>query len=128
MKNIKDLTERDCIHCATQEEFNAILMVHNPRHYSDRDIKAGYNDISLVGEICVGANGAYGTRKWYEKHNYTIHPASDFLTPQVSVLTEIGDCKVIKNGGDVIVMTGNVVITLTPPVLKHIQELLKQQQ
>jgi len=56
------------------------------------------------------------------------HPASDFLTPHVSVLTEIGDCKVIKNGGDVIVMTGNVVITLTPPVLKHIQELLNQQQ
>ena len=59
---------------------------------------------------------------------YTIHPASDFLTPQVSVLTEIGDCKVIKNGGGVIVMTGNVVITLTPPVLKRIQQLQNQQQ
>jgi hypothetical protein len=122
MKNIKDLTEQDCIHCRTQEEFNAILMVHNPM-----DLSAHHWNW-YKQESTINKEGKIGSRRMLKANNYTIHPASDFLTPQVNVLTEIGDCKVIKNGGDVIVMTGNVVITLTPPVLKHIQELLNQQQ
>jgi hypothetical protein len=122
MKNIKDLTEQDCIYCRTQEEFNAVLMVHNPM-----DISAYHWD-SYKEETIITKEGKIGTRRIAKTNNYYIHPASDFLTPQVSVLTEIGDCKVIKNGCDVIVMTGNVVITLTPPVLKHIQELQNQQK
>jgi hypothetical protein len=121
MKHIKDLTEKDCIHCATQEEFNAIceLIRHTPKFQFDR-----------YGNSLHFNSGEpqFYPLEWAKSLFFTIHPASDFLTPQVSVLTEIGDTKVIKNGGDVIVMTGNVVITLTPPVLKHIQELLNQQQ
>lgn len=122
MKNIKDLTEQDCIHCRTQEEFNAVLMVHNPM-----DIDS-FNWQSYRQETIINKEGKIGSRRMAKANDYTIHPASDFITPQVSVLTEIGDTKVIKNGGDVIVMTGNAVITLTPPVLKHIQELQNQQQ
>ena len=121
MKNIKDLTEHDCIHCATQEEWDAVAMLLINRKF-DTEYENGTNCIRRGNGVTY-----FYSLESAHYHNYTIHPASDFLTPQVSVLTEIGDCKVIKNGGDVIVMTGNVVITLTPPVLKHIQELLNQQ-
>jgi hypothetical protein len=123
MKNIKDLTENDCIHCRTQEEWVHVLPFVARRFDVGEQTWERYKDQSVLWK-----DGTFGHVEYAEKHGYTIHPASDFLTPQVSVLTEIGDCKVIKNGGDVIVMTGNVVITLTPPVLKHIQELLNQQQ
>jgi hypothetical protein len=127
MKNIKDLTEQDCIHCATQEEFNAVLaMLNNENGITSNDW--GLNKENSYLKVNVYSQAVYADLDYARHRGYTIHPASDFLTPQVSVLTEIGDCKVIKNGGDVIVMTGNVVITLTPPVLKHIQELLNQQQ
>jgi hypothetical protein len=122
MKNIKDLTEQDCIHCGTQEEFNAVLAVHNPKNLKLWNLDAPLNTLVLL------TSGSLMSLDSAIALGYTIHPSSDFLTPTVNVLTEIGDTKVIKNGGDVIVMTGNVVITLTPPVLKHIQELLNQQQ
>jgi hypothetical protein len=122
MKNIKDLTEQDCIHCRTREEWDEILKL--------TEVSPTFGNWELYKEnTYLRINGVrhagYGTISAADRFGYTIHPASDFLTPTVNVLTEIGDCKVIKNGGDVIVMTGNVVITLTPPVLKHIQELMK---
>ena len=122
MKHIKDLTEQDCIHCRTQEEFNEVLKMHNPQGLKPIDWTAHKENTTIVvssGKIATWSHA-------FKSMQLTIHPASDFLTPTVSVLTEVGDCKVIRNGSDVIVMTGNVVITLTPPVLKHIQELLKQ--
>jgi hypothetical protein len=124
MKHIKDLTEQDCIHCATQEEWDAILEIHNPKRLIQKEIKAAYNTVSLIGEICIGGDGKYGTLKWYKEHNYTIHPAFDFLTPQVSVLTEIGDTKVIRHNDGCIVIKDDKAMTLGKDIVNWIKENL----
>ena len=91
MKNIKDLTEQDCIRCSTQEEWDGICKLAGIKF---NDAKWGH---FLENSIVFPKSGTYYNKGYAEAEGYTIHPASDFLTPQVSVLTEIGDCKVIRH-------------------------------
>ena len=116
MKNIKDLTEQDCIHCATQEEWDGILAMHNP------------NELSSVlftkkkGGLVIFNDGMWETYKYAHDYNYTIHPASDFLTPQVSVLTEIGDTKVIRHNDGCIVIKDDKSMTLSSKLINWIKQ------
>jgi hypothetical protein len=116
MKHIKDLTEQDCIHCATQEEFNAVLMVHNPNDMPQHAWEL------YESETCIIKNRFCMSRYSAEESGYTIHPASDFLTPQVSVLTEIGDCKVIRHNDGCIVIKDDKAMTLTKDIVNWIKE------
>lgn len=118
MKNIKDLTERDCIHCRTQEEFNAVLAVHNPMNLTSLSWQ------TYKQETIINKEGKIGSRRMGKANDYYIHPASDFLTPQVSVLTEIGDTKVIRHNDGCIVIKDDKAMTLTKDIVNWIKENL----
>jgi hypothetical protein len=118
MKHIKDLTEQDCIHCATQEEWDAIATLLIGRKF-DTQYENGINCIRRGAGItyfCSLVSANY--------HGYTIHPASDFLTPQVNVLTEIGDCKVIRHNDGCIVIKDDKAMTLSSELINWIKENL----
>lgn len=119
MKQITELTDQDCIHCRTQEEWDGICELAGIKFKTAK--WSDFKQNSIVFPTC----GMYCTKDYAESKGYTIHPVSDFLTPTVSVLTEIGNYRVIRNGDEVIVMTGNTVVTLTPAVLECIVELYK---
>ena len=115
MKNIKDLTEQDCIHCATQEEWDAIA-----RLVPDNVRRKEWN--FPVDLTVVWADGVIAPLDWAKEHGYTIHPASDFLTPTVNVLTEIGDTKVIRHNDGCIVIKDDKAMTLTKDIVNWIKE------
>jgi len=118
MKNIKDLTEQDCIHCATQDEFNAVLAVHNPKNLKLWNLDAPFNTFVLL------TSGSLMSLDSANALGYTIHPASDFLTPTVNVLTEIGDTKVIRYNDGCIVIKDDKAMTLTKDIVNWIKENL----
>lgn len=116
MKHIKDLTERDCIHCRTQEEFNAVLALHNPRYLS-----AGFwNTFRTLTVIMI--TGKYSSVQNARAANLTIHPASDFLTPSVNTTTEIGDYVAVKHKDGCIVIRGDKAMTLGKDIVDWIKE------
>jgi hypothetical protein len=116
MKNIKDLTEKDCIHCATQEEWDAVAMLLINRKF-DTEYENGTNCIRRGNGVTY-----FYSLESAHYHNYTIHPASDFLTPQVNVLTEIGDTKVIRHNDGCIVIKDDKAMTLTKDIVNWIRE------
>jgi len=118
MKHIKDLTEQDCIHCATQEEFNAVLLVHNPMNITV------HHYLSYKNTTVLHKEGAISSTEYARDHGFTIHPASDFLAPTVNVLTEIGDCKVIRHNDGCIVIKDDKAMTLTKDIVNWIKENL----
>lgn len=116
MKHIKDLTEQDCIHCKTQEEWDGIWqIIPNPHGF----LSSGFSDL-----VVIFTDGLVADKGWAELRGYTIHPASDFLTPQVSVLTEIGDTKVIRHNDGCIVIKDDKAMTLTKDIVNWIKENL----
>lgn len=118
MKHIKDLTEQDCIHCATQEEWDGISMLLIGRKF---------DTLYTIRTNCLRRGAAvtyFCSLESAQYHGYTIHPASDFLTPQVSVLTEIGDTKVIRHNDGCIVIKDDKAMTLTKDIVNWIKENL----
>jgi hypothetical protein len=120
MKHIKDLTERDCIHCRTQEEFNeALAAIDRPNLYVTTKSWEVYGENTVLF-----MDGEYANISFAKEERYTIHPASDFLTPQVSVLTEIGDTKVIRHNDGCIVIKDDKAMTLSKDIVNWIKENL----
>jgi len=76
MKSIKDLGPNEVIHCPTEEEASAIvqLMRENGGEWS-RTIWDVYKE-----QTCYNVTlDAYCDINYYKRHNYTIHPAADFI-------------------------------------------------
>ena len=117
MKTITELTDQDCIHCRTQEEWDGILAIWNPLELTSREWQIFGKDSIILKD------GKFGNTGDAEYLKTTIHPASDFLTPTVSVLTEIGEYKVIKHKGGCIVIKDDKAMTLTEDIVNWIKEM-----
>jgi hypothetical protein len=117
MKNIKDLTEQDCIHCRTQEEWVHVLPFVARRFEVGEDTLGIYKDQTVIWK-----DGTFGNTAFAQRNDYTIHPASDFLTPTVSVLTEVGDCRVIRHNEGCIVIKDDKAMTLSSELINRIKQ------
>lgn len=76
MKSIKDLGPNEVIHCQTEEEASAIvqLIIDNGGEWSNTRYHV-YSD-----KTCYYPKGdSYESVVYFQKHNYTIHPAADFI-------------------------------------------------
>ena len=121
MKTIKDLTEQDCIHCRTQEEWDGVLKMLNNYHGIESN-HWGVNKENSYLKLSVYGYAVFCDLDYARHRGYTIHPASDFLTPQVSVLTEIGDTKVIRYNDGCIVIKDDKAMTLTKDIVNWIKQ------
>lgn len=84
MKNIKDLMDRDVIHCPTEEEAIAILKLAHEAGYTwcneDSYIDSDNLWYKYKADMCYNIrDGSYSDLPWYKSSNYTIHKASEFL-------------------------------------------------
>jgi len=80
MRKVTDLKENECIHCATKEEFKAILEL-NPKNDVKKIVWKDYRKRTIYYPCDNNKKGSYSSINHAESYNYTIHTASDFLQP-----------------------------------------------
>ena len=118
MKKVTDLKENECIHCATKEEFKAILEL-NPKNtvktyqWEVEKENTVYYPIRLDG-------GAYGNYNKAKLKDMIIHPASDFLQPTYQ-LTKSQIIEIAENGSLVKELFPDVFETTPTDVIKVIE-------
>ena len=86
MKSIHDLKENEVIHCRTKEEWDKVCDMMERRGVP-------YLEKCCSGEGLIDCRGLLGCASlaYYQRNDYTIHPASEFLNPfpQVNRLDEV---------------------------------------
>jgi len=92
MKNIKDLTENDVIHCPTKKEWKEVLKLNEKNNVSAVDWNC-YKENTCYSPTHRDGKGGYCSVSYYTNQNKTIHKASDFLVE-------------FKQGDDVLVGDG----------------------
>jgi len=80
MKKVTDLKENECIHCATKEEFKAILDL-NPKNTCELSYWETWRGQTIYFPYHLSQTGTWDKLSYARRNNYTIHPASDFLQP-----------------------------------------------
>lgn len=119
MRNISDLKENEVIHCRTQEEWDGVLkLMENPRQLSI----AYYNEYKENTVLFI--DGTYESVDFAIETGHTIHPASLFLTPPVSLTRTIGEYTLLKHDGKIFVIKDLQAITLTTEIINAIKEMI----
>lgn len=102
MKQIKDfIGKKTAIHCETEEEALQILTLLDKEKYTIHDFNNNIKIKELFKTVkqyendsfCFGIDGksvAYCHKSWYEKYNYNIIKASEFLVPELEYGYPIG--------------------------------------
>ena len=96
MRKVTDLKENECIHCATKEEFKAILEL-NPKNDVKKIVWKDYRKRTIYYPCYNNKKGSYSSINHAESYNYTIHPASDFIQPTYQ-LTKTQIIEISENG------------------------------
>lgn len=71
---IKDLTEKDAIHCRTQKEFDRIKDLVNPKF--DVKLKSRYFDIEKSETVIYNEDGCYSNIQYAKENGYNIIESS----------------------------------------------------
>ena len=93
MKNINDYKgTKTVIHCKTQEEWDWVTKVLN-KQWVNKNAWRNYES-----ESCINCNGnEYCDLKYYTKYDYTIFPASDFITTHRTIEQIETELEVLRN-------------------------------
>lgn len=92
MKKVTELGKNECIHCETQEEWDAILAL-NPDNNVDNSNYTRYKQDTCYDPSYDKGTGGFSPLEYYKEQGRRIHKAKDFLEPQFKQ-GEIVECEV----------------------------------
>ena len=119
MRKVTDLKENECIHCATKEEFKAILRL-NPKNTCEPSWWRTWEKETIYFPYHQNQTGTFDRLSYAERNNYPIHPASDFLQPTYQ-LTKTQIIEIAENGSLVKELFPDVFETTPNDVIKVIE-------
>jgi len=82
---LSELGPNECVHCKTQEQFDAIIGL-NPKNTCSKTLWDMYKEKTCYYPKGDVGKGEYAKFNFYEREDFTIYPAEDFLPEEKELI------------------------------------------